>query len=594
MPKPFNVENPQSKDSFFKNIKRFVCELKMFKFIILFALVMAAASSILSIIAPDHLSELTDTILAGFFTGIDFNKIREILIFLTVVYILSALLDFLTSFIMAGVSNSFVKKLRTRISKKINRLPLRYFDEHQTGDILSRVVNDVDMMGQSTHQAFSVLVSALTLFIGTLIMMFVTNWQMALTALIASLIGFGFVGKILSKSQKYFTARQKELGRMNAHIEEIYSGINVVKAYNGEVESNKKFNRLNERVRVANLKSQFLTGIMMPLMGFIGNFGYVAVCVVGAVLAREGVISFGTIVAFMVYIRMFTSPLNQIAQALSSLQATAAATERVFEFLDATEMPDEKSLSAEVDSEKVAGKVDFSHVKFGYKKDKEIIHDFSISVKPGQKVAIVGPTGAGKTTLVNLLMKFYDVDGGAIMIDDVPISEIRRKDVHSLFTMVLQDTWMFEGSLKENIVYNRKNVSDEKVMEVLDKVGLKHFADSLPDGINSDISENDSVSAGQKQLITLARGLIEDAPLLILDEATSNVDTRTEEKVQRAMDELMKGRTSFVIAHRLSTIKNADLILVLKNGDIVESGNHKTLLKAGGAYAELYNSQFSQ
>lgn len=594
MPKPFNVENPQNKDSFFKNIKRFVSELKSFKFIILFALVMAAASSILSIIAPDHLSELTDTILAGFFTGIDFNKIREILIFLTVIYILSALLDFLTSFIMAGVSNSFVKKLRTRISKKINLLPLRYFDEHQTGDILSRVVNDVDMMGQSTHQAFSVLVSALTLFIGTLIMMFVTNWQMALTALIASLIGFGFVGKILSKSQKYFTARQKELGRMNAHIEEIYSGINVVKAYNGEVESNKKFNRLNERVRVANLKSQFLTGIMMPLMGFIGNFGYVAVCVVGAVLAREGVISFGTIVAFMVYIRMFTSPLNQIAQALSSLQATAAATERVFEFLDAVEMPDEKNLSAEVNSEKVTGKVDFSHVKFGYKKDKEIIHDFSISVKPGQKVAIVGPTGAGKTTLVNLLMKFYDVDGGAIMIDDVPISEIRRKDVHSLFTMVLQDTWMFEGSLKENIVYNRKNVSDEKVMEVLDKVGLKHFADSLPNGIDSDISENDSVSAGQKQLITIARGLIEDAPLLILDEATSNVDTRTEEKVQRAMDELMKGRTSFVIAHRLSTIKNAELILVLKNGDIVESGNHKTLLKAGGAYAELYNSQFSQ
>ena len=594
MPKPFNVESPQTKDSFFKNIKRFVSELKSFKFIILFALVMAAASSILSIIAPDHLSELTDTILAGFFTGIDFNKIREILIFLTVVYILSALLDFLTSFIMAGVSNSFVKKLRTRISKKINRLPLRYFDEHQTGDILSRVVNDVDMMGQSTHQAFSVLVSALTLFIGTLIMMFITNWQMALTALVASLIGFGFVGSILSKSQKYFTARQKELGRMNAHIEEIYSGINVVKAYNGKIESNKKFNRLNERVRVANLKSQFLTGIMMPLMGFIGNFGYVAVCVVGAVLAREGVISFGTIVAFMVYIRMFTSPLNQIAQALSSLQATAAATERVFEFLDATEMPDEKSLSAEVDSKKVAGKVDFSHVKFGYKKDKEIIHDFNISVKPGQKVAIVGPTGAGKTTLVNLLMKFYDVDGGAIMIDDVPISEIRRKDVHSLFTMVLQDTWMFEGSLKENIVYNRKNVSDEKVMEVLDKVGLKHFADSLPDGIDSDISENDSVSAGQKQLITIARGLIEDAPLLILDEATSNVDTRTEEKVQRAMDELMKGRTSFVIAHRLSTIKNADLILVLKNGDIVESGNHKTLLQSGGAYAELYNSQFSQ
>jgi ATP-binding cassette subfamily B protein len=594
MPEPFNVENPQSKNSFFKNIKRFVSELGSFKFIILFALVMAAASSILSIIAPDHLSELTDTILAGFFTGIDFNKIREILIFLTVIYILSALLDFLTSFIMAGVSNTFVKKLRTRISKKINLLPLRYFDEHQTGDILSRVVNDVDMMGQSTHQAFSVLVSALTLFIGTLIMMFVTNWQMALTALIASLIGFGFVGKILSKSQKYFTARQKELGRMNAHIEEIYSGINVVKAYNGEVESNKKFNRLNERVRVANLKSQFLTGIMMPLMGFIGNFGYVAVCVVGAVLAREGVISFGTIVAFMVYIRMFTSPLNQIAQALSSLQATAAATERVFEFLDAAEMPDEKDLSAEVNSEKVTGKVDFSHVKFGYKKDKEIIHDFSISVKPGQKVAIVGPTGAGKTTLVNLLMKFYDVDGGAIMIDDVPISEIRRKDVHSLFTMVLQDTWMFEGSLKENIVYNRKNVSDEKVMEVLDKVGLKHFADSLPDGIDSDISENDSVSAGQKQLITIARGLIEDAPLLILDEATSNVDTRTEEKVQRAMDELMKGRTSFVIAHRLSTIKNADLILVLKDGDIVESGNHKTLLKAGGAYAELYNSQFSQ
>ncbi len=594
MPSPFNVEKPQGKDSFFKNIKRFVSELKSFNFVILFALVMAASSSILSIIAPDHLSELTDTILAGFFTGVDFNKIREILIFLTVVYILSALLDFLTSFIMAGVSNSFVKKLRTRISKKINRLPLRYFDEHQTGDILSRVVNDVDMMGQSTHQAFSVLVSAFTLFIGTLIMMFITNWQMALTALVASLIGFGFVGSILSKSQKYFTARQKELGRMNAHIEEIYSGINVVKAYNGEIESNKKFNRLNERVRNANLKSQFLTGIMMPLMGFIGNFGYVAVCVVGAVLAREGVISFGTIVAFMVYIRMFTSPLNQIAQALSSLQATAAATERVFEFLDAPEMPDEKDLSAEVHAEKIAGKVDFSHVKFGYKKDKEIIHDFSISVKPGQKVAIVGPTGAGKTTLVNLLMKFYDLDGGAILIDDVPISEIKRSDVHSLFTMVLQDTWMFEGSLKENIVYNRKNVSDEKVMGVLDKVGLKHFANSLPNGINSDISENDSVSAGQKQLITIARGLIEDAPLLILDEATSNVDTRTEEKVQRAMDELMKGRTSFVIAHRLSTIKNADLILVLKNGDIVESGTHKSLLRASGAYAELYNSQFSQ
>lgn len=519
-------------------------------------------------------------------------KIKKISLFLACLYIVSALLSFIESIIMTSVSNNFARKLRGRISTKINKLPLKYFDKNQTGDILSRVTNDVDTIAQSMNQSLSSLVSAVTLLLGTIIMMFITNWIMALTAISASIIGFSLIFIVLSKSQKYFAARQKELGKLNSHIEEVYSGLLVVKAYNGKKEADTKFDEYNEKVYDANRKSQFLSGLMQPIMSFIGNFGYVAVCIVGALLVMHDAITFGVIIAFITYVRLFTSPLMQIAQAFTSLQSTAAASERVFEFLDEEEMSIETNKTKILDKSKVKGNIEFNHVSFGYDKDRTIIKDFTASVKDGQKIAIVGPTGAGKTTMVNLLMKFYEINKGDILIDKVSINDLTRENVHSLFTMVLQDTWLFNGTVKENIVYNRENISDEMVKEVCDTVGLTHFIKTLPNGFDSVIGENDSVSAGQRQLLTIARGMIEDSPFLILDEATSNVDTRTEELVQKAMDKLTEGRTSFIIAHRLSTIKNADLILVMKDGNIIETGNHDELMKKNGFYADLYNSQF--
>ena len=523
------------------------------------------------------------------------NKIKGIALFLVIVYLLSALFSYIESISMTIVANKFAKKLRSNISTKINKLPLKFFDAHQSGDILSRVTNDVDTIAQSMNQSLSTLVSAITLFIGTIIMMFVTNWIMAITAIVSSLLGFVFMFLILGKSQKYFTARQVELGNLNSHIEEIYSGLNVVKAYNGKKESNQKFDELNKKVYECNRKSQFLSGLMPPMMNFIGNFGYVAVCIVGALLTMNDLTTFGVIVAFIAYVRLFTSPLSQIAQAMTSLQSTAAASERVFEFLDEEEMPSEENKTKVLDRKKVKGKIEFNQVVFQYDgNDKPTIHNFSAVAKPGQKVAIVGPTGAGKTTMVNLLMKFYEINGGDIKIDGVSINDLTRENVHSLFTMVLQDTWLFNGTIKENIIYNRENVNMGRVEEVCDTVGISHFINTLSDGYDTVISDNDSVSAGQRQLMTIARGMLSDSPFLILDEATSNVDTRTEELVQKAMDKLTEGKTSFIIAHRLSTIKNADLILVMKDGNIVEQGKHNELIKKNGFYADIYNSQFQK
>ena len=523
------------------------------------------------------------------------NKIKGIALFLVIVYLLSALFSYIESISMTIVANKFAKKLRSNISTKINKLPLKFFDAHQSGDILSRVTNDVDTIAQSMNQSLSTLVSAITLFIGAIIMMFVTNWIMAITAIVSSLLGFVFMFLILGKSQKYFTARQVELGNLNSHIEEIYSGLNVVKAYNGKKESNQKFDELNKKVYECNRKSQFLSGLMPPMMNFIGNFGYVAVCIVGALLTMNDLTTFGVIVAFIAYVRLFTSPLSQIAQAMTSLQSTAAASERVFEFLDEEEMPSEENKTKVLDRKKVKGKIEFNQVVFQYDgNDKPTIHNFSAVAKPGQKVAIVGPTGAGKTTMVNLLMKFYEINGGDIKIDGVSINDLTRENVHSLFTMVLQDTWLFNGTIKENIIYNRENVNMGRVEEVCDTVGISHFINTLSDGYDTVIRDNDSVSAGQRQLITIARGMLSDSPFLILDEATSNVDTRTEELVQKAMDKLTEGKTSFIIAHRLSTIKNADLILVMKDGNIVEQGKHNELIKKNGFYADIYNSQFQK
>ncbi len=519
--------------------------------------------------------------------------IRNVVIFLASLYIYSALFTYIESILMTNVSNKFAFKLRNRISKKINQLPLNYFDNYITGDILSRVTNDVDTVAQNMNQTLATLVSAITLFLGSIFMMFITNWVMAITAILSSLFGFIFMFLVLGKSQKYFVARQTELGNLNGHIEEIYSGLNVVKVYNGKREADKTFDLYNEKVYNANRKSQFLSGLMMPMMSFIGNFGYVAVCIVGALLAMNGYITFGVIVAFISYVRLFTSPLAQIAQAMSSLQSTAAASERVFEFLDEKEMKREENIKTTLPREKVKGEIEFKNVEFTYDgNEKPTIYNFSAKALPGEKIAIVGPTGAGKTTMVNLLMKFYEINDGDISIDGISIHDLTRENIHDLFTMVLQDTWLFNGTVKENIIYNRKNISDEDVERVCKVVGLDHFIRTLPNGYDSVLSDNDSVSAGQRQLLTIARGMLDDTPFLILDEATSNVDTRTEELVQRAMDKLTEGRTSFIIAHRLSTIKNADLILVMKDGNIIEQGNHEELMVKNGFYAELYNSQF--
>lgn len=537
--------------------------------------------------------ELPESIRSIIEPKMNLERINHFVILLAALYIISSLLTLIESLTMTEVTNKFAQQLRGQISEKINRLPLKYFDRNQTGDILSRITNDVDMVSSSLDSSLSTIIADLALLIGTVFMMFKTNTTLALIAIGSSLLGFVFMFVILAKSQKYFVMRQAELGKLNAHIEEVYSGLNVVKTYNGQKEVNHKFDQLNQKVYESNRKSHFLSGLMRPIMIFTGNFGYVAVCVVGAILASDKAITFGVIVAFMTYIRMFNNPLSEIAQAATNLQSAAAASERVFEFLDEPEMSDQKALSAKLDRNKVKGDIEFKNVKFGYDDDKLIIHDFSAKAKAGQKIAIVGPTGAGKTTMVNLLMKFYEINDGEILIDGVPTNTLTRENVHELFTMVLQDTWMFEGTLRENIIYNRKNVSDKQLYKICDEIGLTHFIKTLPNGFDTKISESDGISAGQKQLITIARGMVEDAPFLILDEATSNVDTRTEETVQDAMDKLMEGRTSFIIAHRLSTIKNADLILVMKEGNIIESGNHNQLMKQNGFYADLYNSQFA-
>ena len=524
----------------------------------------------------------------------DMDKINSIAILLACLYIISAIFSYIEGLSMIKVANGYAKKLRSSISEKINKLPLKFFDHNLSGDILSRVTNDVDTIAQSLNNSLSTLVSSITLFIGSIIMMFATNYIMAITAIVSSLIGFILMFIILNKSQRYFTARQRELGKLNGYIEEIYSGLNVVRSCNAKDETINEFDKLNDKLYDCNRKSQFLSGLMQPIMGFIGNFSYVAVCIVGALLVSKSVISFGVIVAFIMYVRLFTNPLSQIAQAMTSMQSTAAASERVFGLLEEVEMDSENDITKKLDKHKVKGNIEFKNVKFGYDKDNIIINDFTAKVKAGEKIAIVGPTGAGKTTMVNLLMKFYDINDGDILIDGTSIKELKRDNIHSLFTMVLQDTWLFNGTVKENIIYNQKNVSNKKVEDVCKVVGVDHFIKTLPNGYDSIISDNDSVSSGQRQLLTIARGMISDSPFLILDEATSNVDTRTEELVQKAMDKLMENKTSFIIAHRLSTIKNADLILVMKDGNIIEQGNHNELMKKNGFYANLYNSQFEK
>ena len=563
-----------------KSVKKLLLFCQPHYLLIAFALIFSIVGTILTLIGPDKLSEVTDLITAGLMTGIDLDAVEDLCLLLVYMYGASFILSYFQGFIMNTVTQKVAKSLRTQISEKINRLPLRYFDSTSYGDILSRVTNDVDSIAQTLNQSVGNLVSAITLFFGSLFMMFITNAWMAITAI------------LMSKSQKYFIRQQRDLGLMNGHVEEIYSGHNIVKVYNDEAKAKAKFDEINEDLYESVWRSQFLSGLMMPLMSFIGNFGYVAVCIVGASLAMNEVITFGVIVAFMVYIRLFTQPLSQIAQAMTSLQQTAAASERVFEFLEEPEMQQENGKINDFTVSK--GEVEFKHVHFGYHADRTIINDFSVTTKPGQKVAIVGPTGAGKTTMVNLLMKFYEANSGEILIDGMPINQLTRHNVHDLFGMVLQDTWIFEGTIRENIVYSMKNVSDEEVEKACKAVGIHHFIKTLPKGYETILNDKANLSAGQKQLITIARAMVENAPLLILDEATSSVDTRTEILIQEAMDKLMRGRTSFVIAHRLSTIKNANLILVMNHGDIIESGTHEQLMKQNGFYAELYNSQFEK
>ena len=650
MPRPGPRSFEKSKD-FKGSIKRLFHSLKNWHSLLTIALILAMTSSILSLVAPNKLSDLTDTITSGIKPNlneeiineimtdtnisdsdkqefgimlskmaeekdsqeilksidslpkaikervepsIDMNKVKNIALFLATIYILSSIFGYIQGYTMTTVSNNYAKGLRSKISKKINILPLKYFDSHETGDVLSRITNDVDTVAQNMNQSLATLVSSLTLFIGSIIMMFVTNWIMAITAILASLFGFAFMGIILGKSQKYFMKRQEQLGDLNGYVEEIYSGHNVVKAYNGDNKANKEFDELNESLRSSSRKSQFLSGMMQPIMGFVGNFGYVAVCIVGSLLVVNNTISFGVIVAFMIYVRLFTNPLSQIAQAMTGLQSTAAASERVFEFLDEKEMPNQDKCTNKLELGKVKGKIEFNHVKFGYDKNRTIIKDFSAKAMPGEKIAIVGPTGAGKTTLVNLLMKFYDINDGDILIDGVSTKTLTRENIHDLFIMVLQDTWLFEGTIRDNIKFNKEDISDEEIWKICETVGVDHFIKTLPGGLDSTLDDSDSVSQGQKQLLTIARGMVKNAPFLILDEATSNVDTRTEELVQKAMDKLTEGRTSFIIAHRLSTIKNADLILVMNEGNIIEQGTHDELMKQGGFYEKLYNSQFEK
>ena len=561
--------------------------------LILIALTGASIGTVLTLFGPDKLSEMTDLITSGLFGSMDLEAIADIGWTLVIIYVVSFVLSLGQGLIMANITQRISKQLRTALSDKVNKLPMAYYNNTTTGDILSRVTNDVDTIGQTLNQSIGMLVTAMCLFIGSLIMMFKTNVIMSLTAILSILLGFVLMMLLMKTSQKYFLSQQESLGAINGHVEEVYSGHFIVKAYNGENQMREAFETINENLRDSAYKAQFLSGLMMPMMMFIGNLGYVAVCIVGAVLAMNDKISFGVIVAFIMYIRYFTQPLAQMAQAAQSLQSASAASHRVFEFLEAEEMEDERHKQQKLTS--ATGKVEFKNVQFSYSKNgKPVIKNFSTLAKPGQKIAIVGPTGAGKTTLVNLLMRFNEINGGDILIDDVSIHDLTRENIHDLFCMVLQDTWLFEGSIKENLIYNQDHITDEQVQQACQAVGLHHFIEMLHDGYDTILNDKVNLSAGQKQQLTIARAMLKQAPMLILDEATSSVDTRTELLIQQAMDQLMEGRTSFVIAHRLSTIKNADVILVLKDGDILESGNHEELLAKNGFYAELYNSQFEQ
>ena len=581
------MENKKS--SLFSQVKPYI---KGFQFPLLVAFVGVMLSSVITVYGPVKLKEITNLITEGMRSRIDLKVISNIALFLAVLYVVGAILNYMQSFIISSVVQHFSKRLRTAIAEKINKLPLRYFDSHSQGDTLSRVTNDVDTVGQSLNQSLGTVISSSLLLIAVLFMMFYNNVVLSFVTIGSVLIGFVFVALIMGKSQRFFRAQQENLASVNGYVEEMYSGHNVIVSYNATEESKKAFQMLNTNLYNSMWKSQFISGIMMPLMIFTGNFGYVMVVLVGASMALNGDVTMGTIVAFMVYVRTFSQPLSQIAQGITTLQQASAAMGRVFEFLAEPEMENDEHKSQQLATLK--GDVTFDNVFFGYNPDRTIIHDFSAKAKAGQKIAIVGPTGAGKTTIVNLLMKFYEIEKGRITIDGVDTKQMKRSEVHDAFSMVLQDTWLFEGTIKENLIYNQKNISDEAVVAATKAVGVHHFIKTLPKGYDTVLDDTVSLSVGQKQLLTIARALLKDAPLLILDEATSSVDTRTEELIQKAMDKLMEGRTSFVIAHRLSTIRNADLILVMRDGNIIEQGNHNQLMEENGFYADLYNSQFDE
>ncbi len=566
--------------------------LKGYKALFGLAVIFTIVSSTITVIGPDRLKEMTDTMTKGLAGKIDLDKIGEIALTLALLYFAGALVSYTASFIVSTLIQKFSQRLRNAIADKINKVPLKYFDSHSQGDTLSRVTNDVDLMTQSFNQSLVSMVAAIILLIGSIFMMIKTNGALAATAILSVFAGFVVSTVIMAKSQPLFKKQQANLADVSGYVEEVYSGHNVVSSYNAIQQSKRQFENLNNQLFASMWKSQFFSGIMMPLMQFIGNFGYVMVCIVGATMAINGDITMGTIVAFMTYVRIFTQPIAQIAQGITQLQSANAAMGRVFEFLDEEEIEDENHKVKQL--EKVEGNVNFDNVFFGYSPDKTIIHDFSAHAKAGQKIAIVGPTGAGKTTIVNLLMRFYEVDRGMISIDGVNIHDMTREEVHDAFAMVLQDTWLFEGTVKENLIYNQKHITDEQVIAAAKAVGVHHFIKTLPKGYDTVLDDSVTLSVGQKQLLTIARTLLKDAPLLILDEATSSVDTRTEELIQRAMDHLMEGRTSFVIAHRLSTIRNADLILVMRDGNIIEQGSHDQLMAENGFYADLYNSQFTE
>ncbi len=587
-----NTPNPKKPENFKTAIGNILAYCKPWYVPIVISLAFSIGSTVLSVIAPNKMADLTNAISAGLATGIDIEGVKSAIIAILIIYISGGLLTCISNYLMISVMQRLSWSLRRDISEKINRIPLGYFDRVSVGDVMSRITNDVDTLSSTLNSSVTSLVQALAQFVGVTAVMLFTNLLLTGTAVGSSIIGFVLMFIIIARSQKYFRSQQKNLGAINGHIEEVYTGHDTLRIYGAQESVKKAFDRINNDLYGTAWRSQFFSGLMSPIMSFIGNFGYVAVCVVGAALTVNGSIEFGTIVAFIAYVRLFTSPLSQISSAANQLQSAAAAGERIFAFLNEAEMRDDSALARAPYA--VRGKVEFSHVRFGYIEGKPVINDFSATVEPGQKVAIVGHTGAGKTTLVNLLMDFYELWGGEISIDGVAIADMKRSEVHSLFGMVLQDAWLFEGSYRENIAYGKKNVTDEQIVNACRAVGMHHYISTLPKGYDTPISESGSMSEGQRQLLTIARAMVENAPMIILDEATSAVDTRTELLVQQAMAKLTGGRTSFVIAHRLSTIKDADLILVMDKGDVVESGTHTELLNKNGLYAELYNSQFER